>query len=347
MAQNPTLEDVARAAGVSRATASRAIRGAGKVSAIALEAVDRAVKDLGYVPNSAARSLVTRETGAVALVVAEPDERIFSDPFFGAAIAGVVEALVPTDKQLILAMRTRNGGDERLTRYLGNQQVDGVVVISHHDNDQFLAVLRERAVPTVLVGRPACPESDDFGMPYVDLDNRLGGKLAAEHLIAQGCTRLATITGPLDMPAAQDRLHGWREGLEAAGIEEFAMCEGDFTPRTGRLGAQELLATGERIDGVFAASDMMALTALQEFEEHGLRVPDDIRVVGFDDSAMAEDSHPPLTTITNPARAMTTEATRLLLSLIRGEEVEGPVVLTPRVLARESSGGGSTLKDPP
>lgn len=338
MAQNPTLEDVARAAGVSRATASRAIRGAGKVSSIALEAVDRAVKELGYVPNSAARSLVTRETGAVALVVAEPDERIFSDPFFGAAIAGVVEALVPTDKQLILAMRTRNGGDERLTRYLGNQQVDGVVVISHHDNDQFLAVLAERGVPAVLVGRPARPDS---GMPYVDLDNRLGGRLAAEHLIAQGCTRLATITGPLDMPAAQDRLAGWREGLEGAAIEEVAMFEGDFTSRTGRLGARELLATGERIDGVFAASDLMALTALQTFEEHGLRVPDDIRVVGFDDSAMAEDSHPPLTTITNPARAMTTEATRLLLSLIRGEEVEGPVVLTPRVLARESSGGVS------
>ena len=335
MVQNPTLEDVARAAGVSRATASRAIRGAGKVSSAAQELVDRAVKDLGYVPNSAARSLVTRETGAVALVVAEPDERIFSDPFFGAAIAGVVEALVPTDKQLILAMRTRNGGDERLERYLGNQQVDGVVVISHHDNDQFLAVLRERAVPTVLVGRPARP---DAGMLYVDLDNRLGGKLAAEHLIGQGCTRLATITGPLDMPAAQDRLQGWREGLEAAGIEEVAMSEGDFTPRTGRLGAQELLATGERIDGVFAASDMMALTALQEFEEHGLRVPDDIRVAGFDDSAMAEDSHPPLTTITNPARAMTGEATRLLLALIKGEEVEEPIVLTPSVLARESSG---------
>ena len=338
MVQNPTLEDVARAAGVSRATASRAIRGAGKVSSAAQELVDRAVKDLGYVPNSAARSLVTRETGAVALVVAEPDERIFSDPFFGAAIAGVVEALVPTDKQLILAMRTRNGGDERLERYLGNQQVDGVVVISHHDNDQFLAVLRERAVPTVLVGRPARP---DAGMPYVDLDNRLGGKLAAEHLIGQGCTRLATITGPLDMPAAQDRRQGWREGLEAAGIEEVAMSEGDFTPRTGRLGAQELLATGERIDGVFAASDMMALTALQEFEEHGLRVPDDIRVAGFDDSAMAEDSHPPLTTITNPARAMTGEATRLLLSLIKGEEVEQPIVLTPRVLTRGSSGGVS------
>lgn len=338
MVQNPTLEDVARAAGVSRATASRAIRGAGKVSSAAQELVDRAVKDLGYVPNSAARSLVTRETGAVALVVAEPDERIFSDPFFGAAIAGVVEALGPTDKQLILAMRTRNGGDERLERYLGNQQVDGVVVISHHDNDQFLAVLRERAVPTVLVGRPARP---DAGMPYVDLDNRLGGRLAAEHLIAQGCTRLATITGPLDMPAAQDRLQGWREGLEAAGIEEVAMCEGDFTPRTGRLGAQELLTTGERIDGVFAASDLMALTALQTFEEHGLRVPEDIRVIGFDDSAMAEDSYPPLTTITNPARAMTAEATRLLLSLIKGEEVEQPIVLTPRVLTRGSSGGVS------
>lgn len=335
MAQNPTLEDVARAAGVSRATASRAIRGAGKVSSASQELVDRAVKDLGYVPNSAARSLVTRETGAVALVVAEPDERVFSDPFFGAAIAGVVEALGPTDKQLILAMRTRNGGDERLTRYLGNQQVDGVVVISHHDNDQFLAVLAERGVPTVLVGRPARPDS---GMPYVDLDNRMGGRLAAEHLIAQGCTRLATITGPLDMPAAQDRLAGWREGLEAAGIEEAAMFEGDFTPRTGRLGAQELLTTGERIDGVFAASDLMALTALQTFEEHGLRVPEDIRVIGFDDSAMAEDSYPPLTTITNPARAMTAEATRLLLSLIKGEEVEQPIVLTPHVLARESSG---------
>lgn len=338
MALNPTLEDVARVAGVSRATASRAIRNAGRVSPAAQRQVDAAVRELGYVPNSAARTLVTRETGAIALVAPEPDERVFADPFFGAAIAGVGEALESTDKQLVLAMRSRTSGSgsgsERLERYLSRQQVDGVVVISHHEDDHFLHVLKERNVPTVLMGRPL---SSGIDLPYVDLDNRLGGQLAAEHLIAQGARRLATITGPLDMPAAKDRLEGWHEALAQAGLEEVGAAEGKFTPSSGRMGVHRLIESGRHFDGLFAASDMMALTALQELTEHGLRVPEDVKVIGFDDSAVAVEAQPPLSTLTNPARDMAATATRLLLALIAGQEPEFPVINVPQVIAREST----------
>lgn len=334
MTTDPTLEDVARVAGVSRATASRAIRGAGRVSPQAREAVAAAVQSLRYVPNQAARSLVTRQSDTVALVVAEPDERIFTDPFFGSAIAGMVEALEPSNKQLVLAMRTRSGGDERLRRFLSRNHVDGVVVISHHADDHFTEVLHTHKVPAVFVGRPWRHAAD---VVYVDVDNYEGGRLAARHLIERGAARLATISGPNDMPAAQDRLAGWREGLRQAGLREVAAYEGDFTPASGARAARRMLAEHDDIDGVFVASDMMALAALREFAGRGIGVPDRLQLVGFDDSPAAAESRPGLTTLTNPARAMTATAARLLLELMAGEAVASPVVVQPHLIVRDST----------
>ena len=330
----PTLEDVARVAGVSRATASRVVRDAGPASKKARAAVAEAVKQLGYVPNLAARTLVTKQYDVVALVVPEPNQRIFTDPFFGSAIAGMVDALSATHKQLVLAMRTPADDDgDSLRRYLRESPVDGVVVLSHHTSDHFTGILQDRGIPMVFVGRP----SEEPYPPYVDVDNEEGGRLAARHLIERGATRLATISGPQDMTAAEDRLVGRRRELAEQGIEEVAWYEGDFTGQTASQLTERLLEEHPDVDGLFVASDPMAMAALRALERRGVRVPNDIRVVGFDDTEAGRESTPSLTEITNPAQRMANLATHQLLEMISGAAPGEPLIVEPELVVRQSS----------
>ncbi|WP_250447743.1 LacI family DNA-binding transcriptional regulator, partial [Actinotalea sp. C106] len=206
----PTLEEVAEHAGVSRSTASRAINGGLRVSPEAQTAVDRAIVALGYSPNRAARSLVTRRTDSIALVVPEPDERVLSDPYFARTLQGLSAALSETEIQLVLIIARRDDSTQRTARYLRNQHVDGAVVVSHHRDDSLEEVLAGSRLPCVFVGRPwQSPET----IQYVDVDNVLGGRRATEYLVQVGCRRVGTIAGPLDMAAGVDRLAGWREAL--------------------------------------------------------------------------------------------------------------------------------------
>ncbi len=188
----PTLEDVAAAAGVSRSTASRAINGEAKVSPQARAAVADAVLALGFTPNQAARTLVTQRTNAVALVIPEPDDRIVADPFFGAAIQGLSHALAESDLQLVLLMARMGGSPERTVRYLRSGHVDGAVIASHHQADDLERTLVDSRLPSVSMGRPwHLPDQ----LSYVDTDNRLGGELATEHLLGRGRRCIGTGRG--------------------------------------------------------------------------------------------------------------------------------------------------------
>jgi len=329
-----TLEDVARLAGVSRATASRAVRGGELVSAANREAVRRAVADLGYVPNRAARSLVTRRTDTIAVVVPEPDARIFSDPFFAATIAGVADVLEDTPKQIVLLIRSRGGGNERLLGYLEGDHVDGVVVVSHHREDHLTDLIARSGLPAAFVGRPFSSLGE---LQYVDVDNRMGGRMAAEYLVSTGARTIATISGPLDMSAALDRLEGWREALLDAGLDPFIQYEGDFTMGSARRIAARLLAEHPEVDAIFAASDLMASGVLSVARAVGRDVPGDLRVVGFDDGPVAPDTDPPLTTLTNPGRELAVAATRMVLSQLDRQEYRAPVILRPRLVIRGSA----------
>ena len=210
----PTLEQVAERAGVSRSTASRAINGGLRVSPDALAAVEAAVAELGYTPNRAARSLVTKRTDSIALVVPEPDERVLSDPFFAGTLNGLSTALADSDIQVVLVI-ARPGESERTVRYLRNGHVDGAIVVSHHRTDDLDRVLLTSRLPNVFVGRPL--SVDPREVHFVDTDNVAGGELAAQHLIERGATRIATIAGPQDMSAGVDRLTGWRSAVRRAG----------------------------------------------------------------------------------------------------------------------------------
>ncbi|MGK5558334.1 LacI family DNA-binding transcriptional regulator, partial [Actinomadura kijaniata] len=272
--RRPTLEEVAARAGVGRGTVSRVINGSPKVSAQAREAVRKAIDELGYVPNRAARTLVTNRTDTVALVVAESDQRLFGEPYFAGIIRGISAELGDTGLQLLLALARSPEEYARLEHYLTPQHVDGVLLTSLHAEDPLPARLEAGGVPTVLGG---CPPGL-APLSYVDVDNREGARQAVEHLVARGRRRIATIAGPQDMGVGIDRLTGYRVALAEAGLPEL-VAYGDFGEASGITAAEELLERDPELDAVFAADDPMALGALRALRRRGRRVPEDVAVV--------------------------------------------------------------------
>ncbi len=332
----PTLEEVAFAAGVSRSTASRAINGGAKVSPRAQAAVDDAIARLGYAPNRAARSLVTRRTDSIALVVPEPDERILADPFLAGTIRGVGNALAATELQLVLLIARPGDGQGRTLRYLAGGHVDGAIVVSHHRGDALEAALAGGGLPAVFVGRPFRYRAE---LVYVDVDNVEGARIATRRLIDAGRRRIVTIAGPKDMSPGLDRLAGWQLALVEAGAgpRRSAVAHGDFTLAGGAAAMERLLAATPDLDAVFAASDLMAAGALGVLEAAGRRVPEDVAVIGFDDLGVATTTRPPLTTVRNPVEAMVRDAAGILLSLIAGgERPPGPRIHDAELVGRES-----------
>ncbi|ANS78170.1 HTH-type transcriptional regulator celR [Serinicoccus hydrothermalis] len=321
----PTLEDVAARAGVSRATASRVVNADPRVRPQARDAVVTAVAELGYRPNRAARSLVVREPDSVAVVVPETEQRVFADPVIMGMLRGIGAGLDDSPLQMVLVLGRAGRDTERLERWLRGGHTDGAIVLSAHLDDQITGVLSDIGLPTVIIGRPPVPAQ---GLPYVDLDNVSGGRVAAQRLLDRGCTRIGTVAGPPDMAASRDRLEGWRETMLAAGLPADAVEHGDFSSESGRLAMRRLLAAHPDLDGVFVASDLMAVAAVGELQSRGHRVPEDVAVVGYDDSPAAELTTPRLTTVANPSELLATEATRLLRDLLAGRQVDSAVLPT-------------------
>jgi DNA-binding LacI/PurR family transcriptional regulator len=332
----PTLEQVAALAGVSRATVSRVVNGSPKVSPVVRAQVERAVAKLGYVPNRAARALVTRRADSVALVVSEPHARFFSEPFFAGMVRGVSAALAETGVQLVLLIAQGLPDRGRVERYVVGGHVDGVLLASLHGDDPLPGALERAGVPAVLVGRPAgtAPAS------YVDADNRGGARKAVDHLAGLARRRIATIAGPQDMGVGLDRLEGYREGLAAAGLaaDDDLVEAGDFTEEGGAAAMERLLRRpGRPVDAVFAASDLMAAGALRALRAAGRRVPEDVAVVGFEDSAVARYAQPPLTTVRQPIEEMGRQATRLLLAKVAGQAGGMHLILDVELVVRAST----------
>lgn len=332
----PTLEEVARVAGLSRATVSRVINQSPRVSEEARRAVEAAIERLGYSPNRAARSLVTGTTDSVGLVVAESEARVFSEPFFAALIRGVAATLSDQSRQLVLIMSRTPEEGGRVERYLAAGHVDGVLLVSAHASDPLIAHLDRLGVPVVLAGRPLA----SVKAPYVDADNVGGARDAVWHLISKGRRQIATIAGPQDMSAGVDRLVGYQTALAEAGavVDPSLVVIGDFGAESGSEAMQRLLAARPDLDGVFAASDPMAAGAMAALSEAGRRIPDDVSVVGFDDSVIAETANPPLTSVRQPVEAIGREMVDILSRLIEdpGAAAE-PVVLPTEVIVRRSA----------
>ncbi|MFL6137769.1 MAG: LacI family DNA-binding transcriptional regulator [Frankiaceae bacterium] len=334
-ASKPRLDEVAALSGVSRATVSRVVNGSPNVSPEAKQAVDRAIAMLGYVPNRAARSLVTRRTDTVGLIVSEPETMLFSDPFFAMTVRGICSALSRSDLQLVLLWAQNDHDHEKVWRYVQQGHVDGVFLLSLHGDDPLPAQLRATRTPTVLLGRPLV----DQRVPYVDADNRGGARMATDYLLSRGRRKVATITGPMDMRPGIDRYEGYAEALRDASVRlrKALVAHGRFTEESGVRAMRALLRSQPDLDAVFVASDPMAFGALRALESAGRKVPDDVAVVGFDDVPLAEHSVPPLTTVRQPLDEMTDAMCDLLLRHIDGDGNDDDHVIASTTLVERSS----------
>jgi DNA-binding LacI/PurR family transcriptional regulator len=338
----PTLEDVARVAGVSRATVSRVINGIRNVDPQIHEVVWHAVGETGYIPNRLARSLVTRRTGTIALVVSDSEAhdddpfmgRFFADPYFGRVVGGLMSVLRQSGVQLALQIIGTEEGRKRLVGDLRHGQADGAIVLSLPAHDPLPGMLTDAGVPAVMIGRPA----DPVPINYVDLANDTGAALAADHLVGRGCQLIGMISGPADVPASNDRVSGFRRTMARHGHAWVPLASGNFTQDSGESAMRSLLASNPKIDGVFVANDLMALGALLALRDAGRRVPDDVAVVGFDDSSAAVAARPALTTIRHPLEDMAAESAKLLLSRIEDATMRiSSVIYEPTLVIRQSA----------
>ncbi|HET9649905.1 MAG TPA: LacI family DNA-binding transcriptional regulator [Microlunatus sp.] len=311
----PTLEMVAAAAGVSRATVSRVVNGSPKVSPQVVDAVNQAISRLNYVPNRAARTLASRQAMAIALLIPEDIGRFYSDPYFASVVRGITERLEETDYVLNLLLSSSDPR-HKTRRYLGGGAVDGALVVSHHAGDRDLIEL-SRIVPTVFGGDPTTM----LGLQdryVVDVDNRGGAREATRHLIRLGRRRIGTVTGAMDMHAAVHRLQGWRSAMQEAGLDDSAVANGDFTSYGGATAMRELISHYPDLDAVFVANDLMARGALITLGAAGREVPSDVALIGFDDSFAATNEPPQLSTVRQNTKLMGWSMADLLLDLLAG-----------------------------
>jgi DNA-binding LacI/PurR family transcriptional regulator len=333
---NATVDDVARHAGVSRATVSRVVNDSPNVLPETRRVVERAVAELGYVPNRAARSLMTRRSELVGVVILEPADRLFGDPYFGQLLLGISEGLAARDFQLVLLMAPGAREEQRVATYLAAGHVDGAIFVGPHGDDPLPGRLAAAGLPVVLSGRP----SQGAGISFVDADNRAGARLAVEHLLAAGRRRIATIHGTLDLGSGRDRLDGYHDALLAGGVPRDPRLEvaGNYSATTAGAAMERLIAQAPDLDAVFAASDSMAGAAVRVLQASGRRIPDDVAVVGFDDTPVARAVEPPLTTVRQPIPAMGREMARLLLQqLDEPGLVPSQVIFPTELVVRASS----------
>jgi DNA-binding LacI/PurR family transcriptional regulator len=333
----PTLEVVAARAGVSRATASRVLTGSPRVSPAAQEAVMRAAEELHYLPNRAARTLVTRRTDSVAFMVSESGERLFGDPYFGILLRGAQAEVSARGRQLVLTFAGTDAERQQVEQFASGRHVDGLLFISLHGADPLPARLESFGIPVVLSGRPVV---DDPSVHYVDANNRGGAKAATNLLHELGRRRITTIAGPRDMVAGLDRLAGYRDGLRSAKVaydKTLVATAPSFSRQGGAVAMEQLLERVPDLDAVFVASDAMAIGALGVLRRSGRRVPEDVAVVGFDDIPDAVVADPPLTTVRQPIVELGRRMAKMLLDRLDGLPVEKFDIVETSLIRRESA----------
>ncbi len=329
------LEQIAKLSGVSRSTVSRVINNDPNVSAGTREKVMQVVKRVNYTPNAAARGLAAGQTHVLGLVIPTGVAALFSDPYFPILLQGVSSACNAREYSVMLWLAEPEYERRQIRQIMYSGLVDGVIVSSMLLNDSLVQALADGDLPFMLVGR----HPTDTRASYVDADNIGGAREAVTHLLRLGRTRVATITGPQNMIAGSDRLAGYLAALRERGVicDPGLIVEGDFTEAGGYRAMQQLLS--HRLDAVFVASDIMAIGAMRALREAGLRVPEDVAVVGFDDLPQSARTEPPLTSVRQPIYRLGATAVDSLLDLTAyPDSPPRRIVLPTELVVRASCG---------
>ncbi|WP_018606809.1 LacI family DNA-binding transcriptional regulator [Uliginosibacterium gangwonense] len=327
--ENVTLEVVARVAGVSPATVSRILNGTARVSDRKRTAVLSTIKRLNYRPNALARGLAQGRTNSIGVLTQD-----IASPFYGEALRGVEDALAGTGMIPLFASGHWNLQDEvERMEHLLSRRVDGVIVLTGKLSDAQILDYAN-TVPIVVTGRQLTGPN----VISLSVDNFLGAQMATQHLIDWGHTRIAHVAGPADHIDAINRLRGYRQALEDAGIpfDPDLVAHADFHEPGGVLAINQLLASRRSFTAVFASNDQSAYGIQLALSRHGIRVPDDISVVGFDDLLVSSYMVPPLTTIRQPVNEMGVAAAKALVAMINGIAYDASLP-APELIVRASS----------
>lgn len=328
----PTYAEIAKLSGVSEATVSRVLNGDPKVDADRVRAVNQAVEKLGYKKHRAAAALASGRTGLIAVVI-DDDLSVFQDPFWGAITNGISRVLMENEMQTLLLVAPLDKLDSPVAQYLQRGEVDGAIFLQLH-KDTLIKKLAKQNLPLVVNGTPHT--SNPFA--YVDSDNAGGAFSAVEHLVNQGRKNIGIITGDLTNTAAEQRLEGYLAACRQFGLPELKtlVAEGDWSRESGISHAQKLMKKHPKLDAIFCSNDVMALGAITAIQEAGKSVPDDIAVIGFDDSYLAQNSHPGLTSVRQDIGGLGAEAAKMILAKLRGEEVHSEI-LPCELIVRETA----------
>ncbi|WAC71265.1 LacI family DNA-binding transcriptional regulator [Roseateles sp. SL47] len=324
-----TLGMVAEASGVSPSTVSRILNGTAVVSQDKKDAVDRAIAELGFVPNPIARLLAGGRSQSVGVVTQTLDS-----PYYGVALRGIEEVLGPAGYCPLFASGHWNAKEEqRCIDTLRSRRVDGMIVLTGRLSDEALRKMAKE-MPVVVTGR-SLKATGLYALNFNDFE---GARLATDHLLAQGHRKIAFISGDPVHPDAQERLRGYRAALEAAGIKykPALVLPGMFHEDSGVLAVEQLINSREPFTAIFSANDQMAFGASLALYRRGIRVPEDVSIVGFDDLAGAAHSIPPLTTIHQAGLELGRCAAQALLELLAGQRPTAQLP-EPRLIVRSST----------
>ncbi len=333
------IRDVAKLAGVAPITVSRVINGADSVTEDTRQRVQYAINQLHYVPNTLARSLRSRQSHTIALIVSD-----ITNPFWTTIARGVEDTAAENDYRTILCNTDENPAKE--TNYLNllvERRVDGVIIAPATREKKRLVLLKQLQVPCVLIDRRV----DGFKADQVYGDSRAGARLLIDHLIGLGHRHIALVNGPDTISTAQDRAEGYRMSLEAHGyaVEENLIFQGDFKQESGYRLTQQVIAYDPRPTAIFAANNFIAIGVLQALQEAALRVPEDIALVCIDDVHYLSAIDPFLTVAAQPAYEMGESAARLLIERLTTHRAgkAREVVLPPQLIIRRSCGQGQRV----
>ncbi|UVI31397.1 LacI family DNA-binding transcriptional regulator [Paenibacillus spongiae] len=332
---NATIYDIAREAGVSIATVSQVINGKGKISDKRRQEIYRIMEELNYRPSVIASALTGKSTFTLGLLI--PD---ISNPFF-AEMARAVEDCGSRSKYSLVICSTDNK-DEKVSGYLEllqQKSVDGIIIGTGVEDRDLLTPLLHKSIPIVMIAR----EMPGIQLPTVIVDDYAGGKKAAEHLLGLRHRSMAIITEPTKVSSSRERLRGFRDAIMSQGLElpdEMVKKTGENLLKDGKSRALELLAGSNPPSAIFCCNDLIAIGTLQAAKELGIRVPEQLSIVGFDNTILASVTEPALTTISQPTEKMGSIAVETLIRLLEGDstaEEQARTILTPELVIRSST----------